>query len=215
MRIRFYNSKGMGVNGNISVFLAGPTDRDKEASPWRVSFIERIAKYPDKYPLLNKALFIIPEFCSRKTNDDGKLLYYPSAEDVNLSNFEPVDFNNIHDNFPKDRIYRWERFNLKHCTLIMFWVARDIKEGRLALTTNIEFGCFHDDRCVCGSPQGADKIDYLKYVWENERGRIWHFSPEHVIAEAEAVLATLDFEKRRVEAGLTKMHEDCYARSQP
>ncbi len=65
------------------------------------------------------------------------------------------------DPFPYDVQVAWEVQNLNRADQIVFWVPRDM-EKMPALTTNVEFGRYHDTgRVVLGFPPTAVSMRYL------------------------------------------------------
>lgn len=68
--------------------------------------------------------------------------------------------------------------------MTIFWIDRSLSDDLLGLTTNIEFGNFainHKNICLCGAPKNADKIDYIKYVWETEENGVWYTTMDDMI----------------------------------
>lgn len=64
----------------------------------------------------------------------------------------------------------WEFTNLEACTVIAFWVPRQLPE-MLGLTTNVEFGRYVDSgRCVYGRPDGAPHTGYLDWLYKKMTG---------------------------------------------
>ena len=65
----------------------------------------------------------------------------------------------------------WENEGLNECSVIVFWVPRDLKTMP-ALTTNIEFGRFcQDTRILYGRPVNAPKNRYLAWLYKESLGR--------------------------------------------
>jgi Nucleoside 2-deoxyribosyltransferase like len=60
----------------------------------------------------------------------------------------------------------WEFAGLESCTIIAFWVPRDL--GTLpGFTTNVEFGRYvGSGRCVYGRPENAPHTSYLDWLYE-------------------------------------------------
>ena len=78
---------------------------------------------------------------------------------------EPRDNNLLSDTFDKQAQIKWERKYLSIANIILFWIPRDIVELP-CLTTNIEFGeWFKTDKCVLGFPNDAERMDYIKFLW--------------------------------------------------
>jgi hypothetical protein len=60
----------------------------------------------------------------------------------------------------------WEYAGLEGCSLIVFWVPRDI-ETLPGFTTNVEFGRYVDSgRILYGRPNNAKKIKYLDWLYK-------------------------------------------------
>ncbi|MCM1532708.1 MAG: hypothetical protein NC114_10625 [Ruminococcus flavefaciens] len=167
----------MGVVPSATVFLAGPTDRHLWHTLWRSEFLSLVSKRPS----FSQVMFVLPEFFHESE-------LYPSFPSNVPHRYESVIGKRIPTLFPKSRIYAWERDNLSSSTAIVFWVDRSLEENRLALTTNIEFGNYHSDKCVCGAPSSSDRNDYLIYIWEQEQHRIWHTDMESLISELQSKL---------------------------
>lgn len=134
-----YTGENMPYKFSKSLFLCGPSLRpgqDKEMESWRKDAIEILR---DKG---FDGVVFIPENRSFKATKD-----FDYADQI-----------------------EWEDKYLNVADCILFWVPRDLsldKEDNPklpAFTTNVEFG-FHasDGRVVFGCPEGAEKVDYLKY----------------------------------------------------
>jgi len=77
---------------------------------------------------------------------------------------------NWKDGFDYIEQVEWELEALKKCSVVMFWVPRDMKTMP-ALTTNVEFGMLvKDSRSVYGRPEDAASCKYLDYVYKKFRG---------------------------------------------
>jgi len=58
----------------------------------------------------------------------------------------------------------WEAEGLTRCTVILFWIPRDMAGGMPALTTNDEWGYWKaSGKVVLGTPPWADKVSYQRY----------------------------------------------------
>jgi len=120
--------------------------------------------------------------------EDGKAFDKKSWRKAAIDIFEKLNFEGsiiipewIEDRKPKDWTYekqvKWEIDNLNNCSIILFWIPRDLKELP-AFTTNVEFGYYLDNaKSIAGSPKSAEKNEYLI-----ERFRIinkpWFYSLE-------------------------------------
>lgn len=115
-----------------SIFLAGPSPRDKKAVEWRhdaVSYLESI-------------------------NFNGHV-FIPVPEKRFYGQDESKDWT-------YDGQVEWECKFRHIADLIIFWVPRNISEGMPAFTTNIEFGeDVGSGKIVYGRPDGAEKCKYL------------------------------------------------------
>jgi hypothetical protein len=65
----------------------------------------------------------------------------------------------------------WEFAGLEGCSVVAFWVPRDV--GTLpGFTTNVEFGRYvGSGRCVYGRPDGAPHTGYLDWLYAKLTGR--------------------------------------------
>lgn len=160
----FYNTKKLkqqilDYKLNNLIFIAGPSDRNTNTL-WRHSFIEILTKIDNKFKIF------LPEYFSDLYNK-----YNYDIEDIKLSYNEII----------------WtERQLLNMSSKIIFWVDRSFNVNRPGLTTNVEFGEFVNKRtnnCFCGLPKSADKINYLKYIWEQEKGKTWFFNKNKLVEE--------------------------------
>lgn len=91
-----------------------------------------------------------------KYNFDGTLCYPEYEPGLDLSQ---CDYCNQ---------IEWEHYCLDKCSIIMFWVPRDIKGNMPAFTTNIEFGYWmatDKSKVVYGRPDQADNMRYMDYIY--------------------------------------------------
>ena len=82
----------------------------------------------------------------------------------------------------------WEYAGLEGCSVIAFWVPRDMQVFP-GFTTNVEFGRYvGSGRCVYGRPENAPHTKYLDWLYKKVTGR----APEAGLAAtmAAAVEAT-------------------------
>ena len=64
----------------------------------------------------------------------------------------------------------WEYKAMMACDAIVFWIPRQKRQDfeMIALTTNVEFGRFFEsNKLICGAPNDAKAIEYLKIISEN------------------------------------------------
>jgi Nucleoside 2-deoxyribosyltransferase like len=65
----------------------------------------------------------------------------------------------------------WEYAGLEACTVIAFWVPRQV-QTLPGFTTNVEFGRYvGSGRCVYGRPDGASHTSYLDWLYKKITGR--------------------------------------------
>jgi len=97
----------------------------------------------------------------------------PSWRPESLDILKEIEFEGgvfVPEPFAKDyeTQVQWEWNALTFCTLVLFWVPRDLHRMP-AFTTNVEFGMFvESDKIVYGRPEGAPKTRYLD--WHYRRG---------------------------------------------
>ncbi len=83
----------------------------------------------------------------------------------------------------------WEYTSLESCSVIAFWVPRDMSTlpGR---TTNVEFGRYvASGRCVYGRPDGARHTSYLDWLYKKMTGKDAQRTLVATMREAVAVLS--------------------------
>lgn len=123
-----------------SIFLAGPTKRNGD-------FAHSWRKEAVHY--LNEAGY------------DG-CIFIPEYRDS-------LDYNNMtNDDYAE--MHNWEWKNLERCTVIIFWIPRDIANDMPGFTTNVEFGYWiakDPDKVVLGYPKNADGMVYLQDLYNN------------------------------------------------
>ncbi|OGY92805.1 MAG: hypothetical protein A3B31_02870 [Candidatus Komeilibacteria bacterium RIFCSPLOWO2_01_FULL_53_11] len=113
-----------------SLFLAGPTPRDKSVPSWR----------PEALRLLEEASYDGVVFVPENRGGTVKVDYTGEVE--------------------------WEELCLNLADVVLFWVPREMKTMP-ALTTNIEWGVWHDSgKAVLGAPPDAKHVRYLRYYAE-------------------------------------------------
>lgn len=78
----------------------------------------------------------------------------------------------------------WEYEAMKKASAIVFWIARDIKGGHPAFTTNYEFGDWYDKESVfIGAPVDAEKNEYPQ-IRCKLKNVPWYNTLEEVLAAA-------------------------------
>lgn len=140
MEVNYSNQKViLTVN---SIFLAGPTPRDKAVHSWR----------PQAVKFLREAGF------------DG-VVYVPEYSTDQV--FQDYERQIKHD---YDNQITWEWNALEAAGAIMFWVPRKLV-GMPAFTTNVEFGLFvKEDKAFYGRPDTAELVRYLDSLYMRYHG---------------------------------------------
>jgi calcineurin-like phosphoesterase family protein len=88
-----------------------------------------------------------------------------------------------------DSQIEWELEGLNRANIIVFWVPRELTHMP-AFTTNVEFGAWYmSGKMVFGSPNDAEKMNYLIYVAKRE-GSLHHSTLKDTLAEAAQRLKT-------------------------
>jgi hypothetical protein len=65
----------------------------------------------------------------------------------------------------------WEYAGLEGCSVVAFWVPRDV-QSLPGFTTNVEFGRYvGSGRCVYGRPENAPHTKYLDWLYRKLTGR--------------------------------------------
>ena len=137
-----------------SIFLAGPSPRTKDQISWRIKALEILANVRINYP----GLMVL------NNGWDGAVFVPEHNPALASTKLEKPDFNYSNQ-------VEWEYECLTKCSAIAFWVPRDVSNGWMGLTTNVEFGRFGGDpRTHYGRPNNADHIKYLD----------WHFNKYQV-----------------------------------
>mgnify|MGYP002854062774 CR=1 FL=1 len=81
----------------------------------------------------------------------------------------------------------WERKALESATKILFWIPRNIDDDMPAFTTNVEFGMYLarvPDKVLLAYPKNAEKMEYLRWLYEYETGRKPYFNIVDALEEA-------------------------------
>jgi hypothetical protein len=91
---------------------------------------------------------------------------------------------------------KWEWAGLDNCTLIVFWVPREMATMP-ALTTNVEFGLYVRSKpCLYGRPSSAVSCRYLDYLYENATGAAPIDNLEQLMQQAASLVEGLEFVKK-------------------
>lgn len=115
-----------------SIFLAGPSPRDKETLDWRVEALEIL----------------------KSLNYDGTV-FIPIPKNKFYGQDDSKDWT-------YDNQINWECEGRARADKILFWVPRNILGKMPAFTTNIEFGeDLNSGKIVYGRPKDAEKCRYL------------------------------------------------------
>jgi 8-oxo-dGTP pyrophosphatase MutT (NUDIX family) len=136
-----------------SIFLAGPSPRNNWDDSWRY---EAIRILEDRG--FDGTVFIPVPFdkWNEHSTDEEKI----TAALVNDS----PPFNYDHQIW-------WELQGRRMADVILFWVDRDVSAGRLALTTNIEFGeDLSSGKMIYGRPKEAKHCRYMDLRYMNATG---------------------------------------------
>jgi len=97
-----------------------------------------------------------------------------ALETLERLGFEGVVFAPIYRGKPTvpfdyDKQVEWEKKWLNASDLIVFWVPRDLKKLP-GFTTNVEYGMWlRSGKVLLGSPEDADKMQYLEW-WADQEG---------------------------------------------
>ena len=119
-------------NYKNSIFLAGPTYRVKDNM------------HLDRRSWRKDAIDIFENL-----NFDGTLIIPEWVEDK-----KPKDWS-------YEKQVQWEVDNLDKCSIVLFWIPRDLTELP-AFTTNVEFGYYIDNpKSIAGSTKTAENNRYL------------------------------------------------------
>ena len=149
-----YNREEAPKFFNKSVFLAGPTPRDKKLKSWRTDAIE----------ILKGKGYDGVVFCPEDN---------PATPDVAFPDY---------DTDPEGYVAQvdWENKWLQASDCILFWVARELPDFP-GLTTNVEFGrYFKTGKISAGSPKSAVKNTYLRVLLEKEDIK-WYYDLDKCI----------------------------------
>lgn len=143
----------------------------------------------DSSPIKNKSIFLAGPTLRNNENrkikswrDDAVNIFKENkyTDTLIIPEFE----NGIPDDWSWESQIQWETKYLNECTVIMFWIPRDI-ETLPGFTTNVEFGqWFMSKKIVCGGPYLAPKNRYLEYKAINEAKVKWNYSLKECIDEA-------------------------------
>lgn len=135
-----------------SLFLAGPSPREKSVVDWRIEAVS----------LLNAMNF------------EGEV-FIPIPEARFAGGEDQADWT-------YDNQVEWECKARNVADQILFWIPRDIKNGMPGFTTNIEFGeDLGSGKIVYGRPPAAEKCRYLDRRIEG-LGLVVHDTLESVLA---------------------------------
>lgn len=138
--IKVYTTEAIPITINQSIFLAGPTLRQKQLDQGLVSWRE-------------KAIAIL------ELLDYKGVVFIPEPNPESNFKFEELEY---------DQIHQWETKCLNIADRIIFWINRDLDNGILGLTTNNEFGQWmQSGKCVLGTEIEADSVRYQEH-WAKE-----------------------------------------------
>lgn len=115
-----------------SIFLAGPSPRDKTTFDWRHDAVAYL----------------------KEMNFDGTV-FIPTPEDRFYGGDDSSDWS-------YDNQIKWECDCRHVADIIVFWIPRSVKGGMPAFVTNIEFGeDLSSGKIVYGRPDTAERCSYL------------------------------------------------------
>jgi len=119
---------------DASVFLAGPTPRDKAVASWRPEAVDIISR----------------RWLAGAPPGGELVVFVPEVEGGGFGGgWDPQ--------------VAWEDACLNACDVIAFWVPRDMRTLP-GLTTNVEWGRWESSgKVVLGSPPEAEKMRYLRH----------------------------------------------------
>lgn len=151
-----------------SIFLAGPSPRDKNIVDWRHEALSYLGSSP--------------------INFDGTV-FIPTPE----KRFYGTNHNSL--TWTYDNQISWECECRHVADLIVFWVPRDVVGKMPAFTTNIEFGeDLHSGKIVYGRPENAEKCDYLDQRMKEMKLPVF-VSLEYTLDHAVSLLGTGEHRK--------------------
>ena len=78
----------------------------------------------------------------------------------------------------------WELHGLESCSVVVFWVPRDM-DKMPSLTTNVEYGMLvKSGRIIYGRPDTAVHVAYLDYLYGKFAGKVPFNSLEQLMSQA-------------------------------
>jgi hypothetical protein len=148
-----------------SIFLVGPTPRDKDTPSWRPHALELLEEFGfDGTVMVPEDAPGMPDIWT----GEGTF----SREEMRLIGRAQV---------------RWEWWALAQAQCVCAWVPRSMKTMP-ALTTNIELGILlslHNGKVFVGAPHDAEKMGYLRQMCEDHRFFSLAFKPKQAVVEFE------------------------------
>jgi ADP-ribose pyrophosphatase YjhB (NUDIX family) len=156
-----YNRQTPSISFSKSIFLAGPTPRNKNVKSWREEAIEILKN------LNYDGIIFSPE-----DNPDNPEICFPDYET------DPEGY--------KEQV-KWEQKWLSSCDCILFWIPRELSTLP-GFTTNVEFGIYYKSgKISIGAPKDSAKNNYLKVTSEAE-GLIWYEDLKECIINALTII---------------------------
>ena len=150
-----------------SIFLAGPSPRNRHAWDWR-----------------KDAIKILQEI-----NYNGTV-FIPAPQNLFYNN-QQNDFQWSYDNQ-----IAWEIKGRKIADKIVFWIPRDIKGQMPGFTTNVEFGeDISSEKIVYGRPNYAEKCKYLDLKCQLEQIKVYNNLKE-MLSETSKILGSGSFRQK-------------------
>lgn len=100
------------------------------------------------------------------------------------------EYNNKKFKYYTEQV-EWEREVYLKCSIMMFWIPRNISKNILGLTTNVEFGYYLcTGKIIYGRPDNADRTRYLDWLYDLECKRKPYNNLRCLISETINILNT-------------------------
>ena len=146
-----------------SIFLEGPSPRDKNIVDWRHEALSYLGSLPMNY--------------------DGTVFIPTPEQSFYGTNHNPSTWT-------YDNQISWECECRYVADVIVFWVPRHVDGEMPAFTTNVEFGeDLHSGKTVYGRPENAEKCNYLDQRMKEIKLPVF-LSLEHTLDHAVSLLGT-------------------------
>ena len=153
-----FSDESLPTTLSHSIFLAGPSPRDKHTLDWRVQALEILESLGFK----GEVFIPIPRNKFYGQDDDPSWTYTHQIE--------------------------WECAARQMSDKILFWVARDIEGKMPGFTTNVEFGeDLNSGKLIYGRPDSAQKCRYLDKRIEDKGQSVYNDLATFLKASIEAL----------------------------